>query len=268
MENSVGFIATWVSLPLGTQLLNLLIAASTFSFLLIALFFFIRAVRPGMVTKGGAAISFFFKPRKQKNPEAPISIACVEERPSLLNHRFFRMMRSTQTAGFFQLDETLTKPLAKEVINLAFLKECKFKAFREGMTEFVEKVEGIEDLKLREDAVQHIPSAISDLVAMYEEMSKSLRIVLPGGEVLYGVPSVYMAKFNKWHSDHTAMCLDSINDVLSDRLYEDWYAQLRACLDFLHIAFDLTMQDAKLTLKDLNGDLDREIAEILASIHR
>lgn len=267
MENPAGLLATWVALPLNLQLLNLLIVCVTFSFLLLALFFFIRAVKPTLITKEGAKLKFFSIKRKEKNKDTPISIACVEERGSLLNHRFFRMMRSTQTAGFFQIGEDA--PLAKDIINLVFLRDCKFKVFREGITEFIEEIEGMPDVKSREERVQHVPSVISDLVAKYEEMSKSLRIVLPDGSVLYGVPSVYMTKFNKWHSDHTAMCLDSINDVLSDKLYEDWYAQLRASLDFLHIAFDLTMADAKLTLRDLNGDLDREIATILASIqHR
>jgi hypothetical protein len=62
--------------------------------------------------------------------------------------------------------------------------------------------------------------------------------------------------------------MNSINDVLSDKLYEDWYATLRACLDYLYVAFDLTIQDAKLTLKDLNGDLDEEIQEILSKMSR
>lgn len=228
-------------------------------------------MRPSLTTKDGTVVRFFAKKNKhkeEKNDESPIKVECIDSRGSLLNHRFFRMMRSTQTAGFFQLSDSNYMPQAKDNINLVFLRDCKFKIFKDGMTEFVEKVEKLSSEKEREDIVQHFPSVVSDLIAMYESMSKSLKITLPDGEVLYGVPSIYMFKFNKWHSEHTAMCLESINDVLSDKLYEDWYAQLRSCLDFLYVAFELTISDAKLTLKDLNGDLDKEIADILASMHR
>jgi len=101
------------------------------------------------------------------------------------------------------------------------------------------------------------------MIAQYEKLSQNVKITLPDGGVVYGMPSSYLTKFNRWHSPHIAMCLDSIGDVLSDRLYDDWYSQLRACLDYFHVVFELTIEDAKNTLEELNGELDREIGKML-----
>ncbi len=260
MDESVSIVTTWMAQPFSAQLLELVLIAGILGFVLVSVYFFIKAVRPNVETKDGTKISFF---AKRKKALQPVASAEALNRPSLLNHRFFRMMRSTQTAGFFQIEDS-TDRTAKGAINLAFLRDCKFKVFREGIEKFVSDVECLPTVAQRESMVQQMLAKISELVNTYEEMAKSLRIMLPNDTVIYGVPRLYMVKFNKWHGDHTAMCLNSINDVLCDKLYEDWYATLRASLDYLYVVFDLTMQDAKLTLKDLNGDLDKEIEEILS----
>ena len=256
---SIDVVATWIEQPLKVQLLELMMLAGIIGFLLLSLYFFIKALKPDVdvTTKSGSTKISFFRSHKKK-----------VERPSLLNHRYFRMMHSTQISGFFQMETNSCTQLAKDVINLTFLRDCKFKVFEDGMRDFVAEIEALPTLKAREERTLQISDKISELITTYEEMSKSVRIALPGGAILYGVPSVYLSKFNKWHGDHTTMCLNSINDVLSDKLYEDWYATLRACLDYLYVAFDLTIQDARLTLKDLNGDLDKEIQEILSKMSR
>lgn len=255
--------SVWLTLPFQSQLASVMLIAGIFSFTLIALVLFVKAIKPVEVTatSKGVKVSFFsklFKSKKKKEETAKKGAS----KPSLTTHKFFKLLRNAQTEGFLQLGNHCP-PLPKEIINLTFLRDCKFKVFQEGMTKFVEEVEDLKSDDEKEEQVQHIPSVISDLIAKYTEMAESIRIELDEDRVIYGVPSVYIAKFNRWHNDHIIMCLKAINSVLGDKLYEDWFAELRACLDFLYIAFKLTLQDAKKTLNDLNGDLDKEIAEIL-----
>jgi len=255
--------SVWLTLPLQSQLASVMLIAGIISFTLIALVLFVKAIKPVEVTatSKGVKVSFFSKLLKSKKKKEETAKKGAS-RLSLTTHKFFKLLRNVQTEGFLQLDNHYP-PLPKEIINLTFLKDCKFKVFQEGMTKFVEEVEGLKSDDEKEERVQHIPSVISDLISKYAEIAESIRIELDEGRVIYGVPSTYIAKFNKWHSDHVTMCLRAINSVLGDKLYEDWFAELRACLDFLYIAFELTLQDANKTLNDLNGDLDEEIAEIL-----
>lgn len=259
----VDAFATWLTLPLQSQLVSSLLLVAIFSFLLIALVLFIKAAGPvvSATPKGDVKVSFLSRLFKRK--KKPVATTAATRRPSLLKHRYFRLMRNIQVSGFFQIGSSGCPMLPKEAINLAFLRDCKFKVFEDGISEFVKVVESLKSDEEKEEKVQQISSVISNLIDKYVEMSASLRIELPDDRVIYGVPSTYINKFNKWHSDHISMCLEAINDILGDKLYEDWFAELRACLDILYIAFQLTIQDAKQTLNELNGELDKEIAEIL-----
>jgi hypothetical protein len=49
------------------------------------------------------------------------------KRKSLLNHQYFKFMDSALTPGFIQLNQDTNQISYKDAINLAFLRDCKFK---------------------------------------------------------------------------------------------------------------------------------------------
>lgn len=177
------------------------------------------------------------------------------EWPSLLHHRFFKLMARAETPHFFRSGEDG----AKDRINEAFL-ALKFRTFRRGIKEFVKTLEESDGARIGTLAEQ-----IVALVKEYEREATRLEIELPGGEVLCGVPRCYLAKFGRWHAPHESMAIDNINDVLADRLFPCWQARCSSALDYLHMAFQLTVEDGQKTLPQLNGDLDREILEMLCN---
>jgi len=205
--------------------------------------------------KGGTVIDFESEnsaPVAEKIAEAVPSVA---EWPSLLHHRFFKLMARAETPQFFYCGEDSPK----NRINEAFL-HLKFTTFREGITEFTKQLE------LNNGAnISRLPEVIVDLIREYERKSQTLRITLPDGTVICGVPKCYIVKFSRWHAPHASMALDNIADVLSDRIYPDWQSRHTSNLDYLHMAFQLTIEDGLLTLPQLNGDLEDEIASMVCN---
>lgn len=177
------------------------------------------------------------------------------EWPSLLHHRFFKLLARAETPHFFRSDTDT----AKGRINEAFL-SLKFRTFRCGIREFVVEME-----EHGGKGIGKLADVIVLLVKEYEREALRMEIELPGGGTICGVPRCYLSKFGHWHAPHESMAIDNINDVLADRLFPCWQARLSSALDYLHMAFQLTVEDGQLTLPMLNGDLDREIEQMICS---
>lgn len=174
--------------------------------------------------------------------------------PSLLHHRFFQFMSSAESPGFFYFDGS-----DKGLINETFLR-LKFSVFKKGITDFVTRME-----KTNGDGIGTLPDIIQTLVREYESKSINLKTKLNGGIEICGVPKSYMKKFNVWHLPHAKLVIENVTNVLADRLYPNWQSRCAACLEHLYFIFQITIEDGFLTLPQLNGDLDEEIAEMHSS---
>lgn len=245
----------WLMRPFEQQFGTVVLACLFIGFCFFIAVAFFKIVRPRRVTLPGGATAEL-DDRDSPSHKHNNDFDDEDGAPSLKHHRFFKLMEAAKNPAFLL---TNGGPItAKEVINLAFLRDCKFKVFREGIFDFVSDLERHEG-----DGIGKLPGVINDLVEKYERMSRTIEIMLPNGRVLCGVPKCYMQKFNSWHHPHTRLCLDGINGVLSDRIYPDWWTRTAAALEYLYMAFEMTREDANRTLAQLNGDLDREIAEML-----
>lgn len=248
-------MTAWLAQPFIVKLADLLMGMFTLAFVLIAIGFFIQWLKPSGVSVGKVKVLFGRKNKTEEveKEEETVQVECSDSRLTLLNHKYFKLMETAQTSGALLLANQSDNPV-KNAINMAFLVNCKFKVFADGILDFVKEQE-----KSNGATLYKISGLIGELTNKYEHMSETLTIFLPDGRNIVGVPECYMIKFNNWHSEHVNVCLDGINETLSDKIYDDWYDQLRSILDYLHIAFKLTLIDAKRTLNSLNGDLDREI---------
>jgi hypothetical protein len=178
-------------------------------------------------------------------------------RPSLIHHRLFHVLRNAMSPGFV-MNAPPEECTAKWAINSTFIKDCKVKVFYDGLFEYFTDLE-----KHDGSGLSRLPDKISNLIDEYENEARRVPIELPGGRIIVGVPSCYMKKFNVWHTPHVKLCLSGITDALDSRFYPDWWTRATVCLEYIAMAFDLTFEDAEKTLCQLNGDLEREIAEMM-----
>lgn len=178
-------------------------------------------------------------------------------RPSLVHHRLFNLLRNAMTPGFI-MHINSEHCSEKQAINSTFVKDCKVKVFYDGLYEFFIDLE-----KHAGAGLSRLPDKITDLIEDYEREAARMPIELPGGRIIIGVPSSYMRKFNNWHTPHVKLCLSGITDALASRFYPDWWTRATVCMEYIAMAFDLTFEDAEKTLCQLNGDLEREISEMV-----
>jgi len=268
VKETSNFLLLWLSLPVSQQLVSLALFAVVFFLFLFALAIFLNALRPEVIQENEKMrIIFFAGFKKKKNSFQDDKDNCEDVEkiddscgPTPLAHRFFKYM-AVYSSGQLKISDNLVPVTAKEAINLAFLRDCMFKIFYDGILEYTKKILTAPSDEEKEKLVQNIPLKIQELINVYNDKASQIPIQLPNGIIIKGVPLVYINKFNQWHDEHVALCLDNITYVLRDKMYTGWYDELRSCLDFLLLAFQLTEQDARKTLNSLNGELDKAIEE-------
>lgn len=268
MEGTTNFLLLWLNLPVSQQLVSLALFAAVVFLFLFALAIFLNALRPEVIQEDGKRrIIFFAGFKKKQNSHQKDENNCddidkIDDScgPTPLAHRFFKYM-AVGSSGQLKISDNLVPVTAKESINLAFLRDCMFKIFYDGILEYTKKILATTSDEEKEKLVQNIPLKIQELTNIYNDKALQIPIQLPNGITIKGVPLVYINKFNQWHDEHVALCLDNIIYVLRDKMYTGWYDELRSCLDFLLLAFQLTEQDARKTLNSLNGELDKAIEE-------
>lgn len=224
----------------------------------------IMVLKPSVVqVPGGTVFRFPWTPRRPK-PEAAApaerrqsdtdhNLVPIAQRPSLLHHQFFNLLQNASNPSFLSPEGGCLSD--KDAVNLAFLKDCKFKVFREDMTVFFTALEASGG-----QGIGQLPAAVNAAVARYSALTRTVTVRFADGRTLPCIPKCYIQKFNAWHSEHTRFCLEGIDRVLASRFYPDWWFRASSALEYLNMAFEMTIVDAANTLKELNGDLDYEIA--------
>jgi len=183
------------------------------------------------------------------DPPAAAPLSYQESRPSLLKHRIF-LLEAEFLARIDSMDDGSTK--AK--VNVAFLKDCKFRSVYRHLRKFIENVEATSGGEL-----DHFPILLHHITKDYAELAAKVEFRI-GSRYICGVPATYQQKFDRWHDEHLKYLLQSSYAILRDSYYYSWWATATALLDLLLVTLHLTLDDAAHALQELNGELDREIA--------
>jgi hypothetical protein len=239
-------INSWISSPFLSRLADLFLIFLTIAFVLGLFTLFIKFTK----------ITRIFGP---KNIGVELLNAddlkkLKDKEWSLLDHKLFKFLERYRYTSFLKMSSTEQYTI-KDAINNTFLRDCKFKIIGEILFYFIKDLE-----KTSGKDIEEFPSVINRIVETYEQLAKKILIELPNGKKIYGVPDCYINKFNYWHSDHIKLCLDGIYSVLAEKVY-DWKIKAAFCLEYIYVCLQLTLDDAKKTLSNLNGDLDKEISE-------
>lgn len=112
--------------------------------------------------------------------------------------------------------------------------------------------------------VESKKKTLSD-IELYNLVSDHIREGLKKHEVYYRSSKytadeqrcldIVMQKFNKWHSPRIENTFDTIQNVCNSKFYSGTTAKASVCLDVLLATFVDIINDAELTLNELNGDL-------------
>jgi hypothetical protein len=181
-------------------------------------------------------------------PAAPVPPVFAPVRPPLLNHKIF-----AAESQFITEINSMNDGSAKAAVNIAFLRDCKFKVIYSQLRRFIADVESAEGKGL-----ENFPQLLLDMMKEYSLTSNVIEYKI-GNKSICGVPTSYMRKFDRWHDPHVNVLMHNIKEVLRDAYYYTWWATATACLDTLYVVLVLTLDDARIALADINGDIDHEL---------
>ena len=187
-------------------------------------------------------------PDTDTTPALPILPAFAPQQPPLLRHKIF-----AAESQFITEIESMNDGSAKAAVNIAFLRDCKFKVIYSQLRRFIADVESAEGKGL-----ENFPQLLLDMMKEYSLTSNVIEYKI-GNKSICGVPTSYMRKFDRWHDPHVNVLMHNIKEVLRDAYYYTWWATATACLDTLYVVLVLTLDDARIALADINGDIDREL---------
>lgn len=210
-------------------------------FLAFITFLFIAAIKilkPKEITKDGVKW-------ENGNSEKP-------ESSSILHHRLFKFFESCESPGALSLDGESDKSILCE----NYLK-LKFKTLHDGYYDFFKNLERHDF-----DGLSKLPNEVNEWVNQYELKASKMITHTSKGDIC-GIPKCFNQKFSKWHKRHATQLFDDYDNALSDRQYENNRERALVMLTATFFALRETIQDARYTLDNLNGDLDRELDEMI-----
>lgn len=170
---------------------------------------------------------------------------------------FVNLLKYIERGIHFNFEKDMN-PL-KIVIAKSFLEDCKVKVFYDNLRAFVVAIELLKTEEEKINMLSTIINRIYDWIEEYNKKAEDIRIDLPDGTCIYGIPSVFIKKFDDWHSQHVDATVLKIKQTFYSSFYTSWQLKLIMILDHIDTAFLLTVKDAEKTLLSLNGDLEEEI---------
>lgn len=239
-------MGAWLALSTSDKIISMMLLCLGLAIILMTIGFFAKLFGMEKISKDGVQ---FTKEDKSKD----------DKKPTLLKHRFFQLMDTVRMNGYIMSDRPDSN---KKIISIVFLQQCLFYTINKGMKEFFKKME-----ETQGETLYMLPSTILKLMNDYADKARTINVVLCDGTIIHGIPDCFISRFNEWNHEHHKVLMESIQDVISDAFYSDWYMKCVACLDYLYNCYALTVYDANRTLGQLNGNLEAEI-ELLRQMNQ
>ena len=170
---------------------------------------------------------------------------------NLLSHPLFSELHSNIT---YKIDLMKMDSLGRQKIFNRFLK-IKFKTFDEEIRKFV-VLPGLDKLSSTELEAK-IKENLYSTIKKYEDRCHTA-----------GIPMFVIEKFNVWHKEHVALVGHLVETSCSNPFYYTNTEKMANVLDAYKIGFSLTISDAAITLKDLNGTLSKWLEDNQETINK
>lgn len=168
--------------------------------------------------------------------------------PPLTEHPFFERMKCLRNNIQFSFK---LKNKGKEEVFRDILTN-KFNIFIERMWRTCEKLEkcgeSIDDTAFYNLVMDSLREGVKEYTTYFKHSRVYTQDEIKCIELV-------MTKFNKWHFSRIDNCIKSIEMIASSKFYTDNHIRMASILDMLLGQFVDTLNDAELTLNELNGDL-------------
>ncbi len=167
----------------------------------------------------------------------------------LLNHTFFRSIKKMTSYEIQHLDikERLRRAIFRDFLLI------KFTVIHNRIRAFI--MAG--DMNQMDTNTFHdkLSLLVTDIITEYEATALDEEI-----------PEIVISKFNKWHSGKAETVFNFVNDICEA---DDWYVlntvKFYSFLNQMVSILDLTLIDARKTLINLNGELDKVVYKGITS---
>lgn len=170
-----------------------------------------------------------------------------EKVPKLIEHPFFERMKVLRNSVLYSFE---IRNKGKEAIFRDILVH-KLDTFIEKMwqvcTQLDNTEEEMDDTSLYNLVIDNFREAIKEYSIYYKHgdyTNDEVRCI-----------EIVMQKFNKWNYNRMENCMNSIDLISSSEFFVTNTAKMASILDMLLGQFIDTLNDAQLTLNELNGDL-------------
>jgi hypothetical protein len=244
----------WLLLPITTKLMDMLLLCGGLSILLLIITLFIKGLNIKKVNVKDTSFEL--------NSDDATEVEEIDDRKynrrvtdrnwNLREHKLFKLLEMSQNNSPY-LESQVTNKL---IINNVYLQDCVFRSLKDDVYDFVCKVE-----KNNGERLDNLNEVLYNSIERYKLLSSKITIKLIDGSVIMGIPDIYLFKLNKWMDEHITFCLHEIQHTIADAYYMGWQYKLSTCLEYLYVMCTLIIEDANRTMKRLNGELDKEIAD-------
>lgn len=260
------FLLKWISLPWYIQLLQIGIPVLGMSTLVFAIGKIVTSVSKKTnieYNKEKGILKILRNKDKDISPDSKI----IEDKklPPISQHQIFLTLKDAIERNLC-IDSDLESSCSDEklMIHEVFIRECKCQVFYDELKKFIDEIQISRDPN---NFLYSITDKIYEWIQEYNDKARGIKIIFNSGKIIYGVPEIYIRKFDQWHDAHIGAVLQKIRGVLHSDFYKSWKLRLFVILEHLDMAFILTFQDAEKTLGELNGELDRAITERINSMN-
>lgn len=167
--------------------------------------------------------------------------------PKLVEHPFFERMKVLRNSVLYSFE---IKNKGKEAIFRDILVH-KLDTFIEKMWQVCVKLDSTEE-ELDDTPLYNL------VIDNFREAIKEYSVYYKHGDYTHDEVQcidIVMEKFNKWNCSRMENCMNSIDLIASSEFFDTNSMKMASILDMLLGQFIDTINDAQLTLNELNGDL-------------
>jgi hypothetical protein len=177
----------------------------------------------------------------------------------LSQHEFFTEIGSIIEQGISVLPLDSNSDVVK--VTRVFIEDCVLNTYRKELHDFVSKLvsEVQEDSKL--ESLYNLPKLVYQWQDKYMEYSKTIRILLKDGYVLYGVPDSLIKNYQQWSSDYISFLFDKIKSIIFSSFYTTWQLRMIVVMDLYSTIFSLILRDINKAFENITLELNSDIIE-------
>ena len=143
----------------------------------------------------------------------------------------------------------------KSIIADEFL-DIKIRVFHDRLKEFVCEFSQEKREEERMNLLTTLNVKLTEWIKEYNDKARNHVFVISDDYMLKSIPEPFIEGFDKWHNFKVQLVGDKIQESITSSFYKSPEMKLILILEYVDFAFDLTLEDARQTVMNINGKLE------------